>query len=142
MIFFRVYLVYKWAKLSHMQLILLVRCATLDEIDWSYYLYIFVTYESKLELLHTYFIHIFFTYFPVLLYLYLSDIFLCFFFIEKIKRIIDFFRFFRFSSKIFVNFSHDNNIIIFQSSIVIIDLKLNFCLFRKRLKYYRLFKKS
>lgn len=94
MIFFRVYLAYKWAKLSHMQLILLVRCATLDKIDWSYYLYIFVTYESKLELLHTYFIHIFFTYFPVLLYLYLSDIFLCFFFIEKIKRIIDFFRFF------------------------------------------------
>lgn len=53
-----------------------------------------------------------------------------------------FFSIFLIFFQIFVNFSHDNNIIIFQSSIIIIDLKLNFCLFRKRLKYYRLFKKS
>lgn len=65
----------------------LSRCATLDETDWSYYLYIFVTYESKLELLRIYFIHILFSLFSC----YSNYIF---FFVSSLLRIIDFLRYF------------------------------------------------
>lgn len=66
MIFFRVYLAYKRVKLSHMHLMLLPRCATLDETEWSYYLYTFVVVWIKVEVItYTLYAHTF-LYFPVL----------------------------------------------------------------------------
>lgn len=124
--------------------------------EWSYHICTLYFYRDVLRwtrqseviyipLLHVnqswcyYILNTLCTYFPLLscviliIFVYLSDIFLPFFFIEK--RINNFFRFF---PQNICNISVMN----YNNYIYLIILKLNFCLFRKRLKRYRLFKRN